>query len=93
MKSKEGYTKIEEFTIVHVELVIIVIKKIPPHVFVELTNSHVFFPRIDGPNISTKLGTKHPWVKGIEVSFFFFSNEGPHSFLRDRDNNEIAKIN
>ena len=28
------------------------------------------------PLISTKLGTKHPWVKGIEVC----SNEGPRPF-------------
>ena len=37
--------------------------------------------------ISTKLGAKHPWVKGIEV----YSNEGPRPFPRG-DNYKIAKI-
>ena len=37
--------------------------------------------------ISTKLGTKYPWVKGIQVC----SNEGPRPFPRG-DNKEIAKI-
>ena len=37
--------------------------------------------------ISTKLGTKHSWMKKIQVS----SNEGLHPFQRG-DNNEIAKI-
>ena len=45
----------------------------------------IFFLRTTGP-ISTKLGTKHPWVKGIKVS----SNEGPRFFLRG-DNKEITK--
>ena len=39
-----------------------------------------------GP-ISNKLGTKHPWVKGIQV----LTNEGSHPFQRG-DNNEIVKI-
>ena len=30
-------------------------------------NLKIFFPRTTGP-ISTKLGTNHPWVKGIQVS-------------------------
>ena len=34
-----------------------------------------FFSRTPGP-ISTKLGTKHTWLKGIQVS----SNEGPRRF-------------
>ena len=34
-----------------------------------------------------KNGTKHPWVKGIQVC----SNTGPHPFPRG-DNNEIGKI-
>ena len=38
-------------------------------------------------SISTKLGTKHPWVKGIQVC----SNEGPCPFLMG-DNYEIAKL-
>ena len=46
----------------------------------------IFFSRTTGP-ILTKLGTKYPWVKGIQVC----SNEGPHSSPRG-DNNEIAKI-
>ena len=48
---------------------------------------HIFiiFSRTTGP-ISTKLGTKHPQVKGIQVC----SNEGPHLFPRG-DNYEIAK--
>ena len=37
--------------------------------------------------ISTKLGTKQPWVKRIQVCL----NEGPPIFPR-RDNNKIAKI-
>ena len=45
----------------------------------------VFFSRTTEP-ISIKLGTKHPWVKGIQVS----SNEGPCPFLRV-DHYEIAK--
>ena len=49
-------------------------------------NSKIFFSRTNEP-ISTKLGTKHPWVKGIQVC----SNEGPRPFPRG-DNNEIAKI-
>ena len=36
--------------------------------------------------ISTKLGTKHPWVKGVHVC----SNRGPCPLLR-RDNNELGK--
>ena len=38
-------------------------------------------------SISTKLGTKHPWVMGIQ----FFSNEGPRPFPRG-DNYEIVKM-
>ena len=37
--------------------------------------------------ISTKLGTKHPWVNGIQVC----TNEWPHPFPRG-DNYKIAKI-
>ena len=37
--------------------------------------------------ISTKFGTKHPWVKEIQVC----SNEGLCLYLR-RDNYEIVKI-
>ena len=37
--------------------------------------------------VTTKLGTKHTWVNGIQVC----SNEGPGLFLRG-DNYEIAKI-
>ena len=37
--------------------------------------------------ISTKFGTKHPWVKGIQ----FGTNEGPLFFSRG-DNNKIAKV-
>ena len=46
---------------------------------VRLQNFHIFifFSRTTGP-ISTKLGTKHPRVKGIQVC----SNEGPHPFPR-----------
>ena len=45
-----------------------------------------FFSRTTEP-ISTKLGTNHSCVKGIQV----YSNEGPRSFPR-ADYNEIAKI-
>ena len=44
------------------------------------------FSRTTGP-ISTKLGTKHHWVKGIQVC----SNEGPLT-LPKGDNSEIVKI-
>ena len=46
----------------------------------------IYFSRTIEP-ISTKLGTKHPWVKGIQVC----SNEGPRPFPRG-DNYEIVKI-
>ena len=46
----------------------------------------IFLSRNTGP-ISTNLGTKHPWVKEIQV----YSNEGPRPFPR-ADNYEIAKI-
>ena len=49
-------------------------------------NSKIFFSRTTKP-ISTKLGTKHSWVKGIQV----WSNEGPRPFPRG-DNCEIVKI-
>ena len=45
-----------------------------------------FFSRTTEP-FSTKLGTKYPWVKGIQVC----SIEGPHPFWRG-DNYQIAKI-
>ena len=45
----------------------------------------IFFSRTSG-QISTKLGTKHPYVKGIQVC----SNEEPRPFPRG-DNYEIAK--
>ena len=45
-----------------------------------------FFSRTAGPN-STKLGTHHPCVKGLQVS----SNEGPGPLQRG-DNHENAKI-
>ena len=35
----------------------------------------IFFFRTTGP-VSTKLGTKYPWVKGIHI----YSNEGPRPF-------------
>ena len=46
-----------------------------------------FFSRTSGP-IWTKLGTKHLWVKGIQIC----SNEGPCPFPRG-DNSEIVKLN
>ena len=42
-------------------------------------NLKIFFTRTIMP-ISTKLGAKHLWVKGIIQSC---SNEGPHPFLRE----------
>ena len=45
-----------------------------------------FFSRTTGP-ISTKLDTKHPWVKGIQVC----SDEGPRPFPRG-DNSEIVNL-
>ena len=44
-------------------------------------------PETTGP-ISSKLDTKYPWVKGIQVC----SNEGPHPSQRG-DNRELIKIN
>ena len=49
-------------------------------------NFKIFCSRTTGP-ISTKLGTKHPWVKGSQVC----SNEGPCPFPKG-ENYEIAKI-
>ena len=49
-------------------------------------NWKIFFSKTTEP-ISTKLGTKHPWVKGIQIS----SKKGPRPFPRG-DNYEIAKI-
>ena len=46
----------------------------------------ILFSRITG-QISTKLGTEHSWVKGIQVCL----NSGSHPFPRG-DDNEIAKI-
>ena len=46
----------------------------------------IIFLRTTGP-ISTKLGTKHPWVMGIHVC----SIEGPRTFPRG-DKKEIGKI-
>ena len=49
-------------------------------------NLKIFFSRTTQV-ISTKLGTKHPWVKGIQVC----SNEGPRPSPRG-DTYEIVKI-
>ena len=49
----------------------------------------IFFSRTTGP-ISNKLGTKHPWVKGIQVCSNEL-NEWPRPFPRG-DNYEIVKI-
>ena len=49
-------------------------------------NFKIFFSRTTWP-ISTKLGTKHPWLKGIQDR----SKVGPRPFPRG-DNYEIAKI-
>ena len=65
--------------IVVVVVVVVVINFSTFHIF-------IFFSRTTGP-ISTKLGTKHPWMKWIQVC----SNEGPCPFPRG-DNYEIAKI-
>jgi hypothetical protein len=46
----------------------------------------IFFSRTTGP-FSTKLGRKHPWVKGIQVC----SNDEHWSFPRG-DNSENVKI-
>ena len=56
--------------------------------FVCLYTFHIFifFSRTMGL-ISIKLGTKYPWVKGIQVC----SNEGPRSFPRG-NNYEVVKI-
>ena len=48
-------------------------------IIVKISYQHleIFFPRTTGP-ISTKLGTKHPWAKGVQV----YTNEVPHLFRR-----------
>ena len=51
-----------------------------------LRNLKIPFSRTTWP-ISTKLDTKHPLVKGIQLS----ENEGLHLFSRG-ENNEIGKI-
>ena len=48
--------------------------------------SHFIFSRTTGP-ISTKLGTKHSWLKKIQV----WSNAGSDPLLRG-DNSEVSKI-
>ena len=58
----------------------------PPVICLKTFHIFIFFSRITRP-ISTKLGTKHPWVKGIQVC----TNKGPHLFPRG-DNYEISKI-
>ena len=51
-------------------------------------NISIIFSSITGPiTVTTKLGTKHPWAKGIQVC----SNEGPRPFPRG-DNNEIGNM-
>ena len=58
-----------------------------PSVF-KLIHIFIFFSRTTGPfGFSSKLYTKHPWVKGI----LGYSNEWPRSFLMG-DNYEIANI-
>ena len=52
-------------------------------IVVNFSHFHLLFQN----QISTKLGTKHPWVKGIQVC----SNKGPHPFPRG-DNYEITTI-
>ena len=61
----------------------------PTHRFLAHLNFlhfHLFRWKIVGP-ILTKLGTKHPWVKRIQVCY----NEGSCPYLR-RCNNRIAKL-
>ena len=53
---------------------------------IHLRNLKIFFYRTSG-QISTKLGTKHPWVKRNLIH----SNEGPCPLPRG-DNYQIAKI-
>ena len=50
------------------------------------SNFEVFSSKTTGL-ISIKLGTKHPWVKGIQIN----SNEGPFPFSRG-DNYEKATL-
>ena len=52
----------------------------------QIQNIFDFFSRTAGPN-STKLGTYHPWVKGLQ----FCSNDGPGPHQRG-DNHKNAKI-
>ena len=49
-------------------------------------NIKIFFSRTTGV-ISFKLGTMHPWVKGIHVCW----NEGPHPFTSG-DNSQNVKL-
>ena len=50
-------------------------------------NLKILSSRTTGP-ISTKLGTKHPLVKGIRICW----NEGPQLFFKGRCLREIAKM-
>ena len=56
-------------------------------VVVVVVNFHIFIFSRTTRLISLKLGTKHPWVMGVQVR----SNEGPHPFPRG-NNYEIAKL-
>ena len=71
-------------TVLRVWATAFLIKICPLSVVIVVVVVVVNFSHFD---LSTKLGTKHPWVKGIQVC----SNEGPRPIPR-RDNYEIAKI-
>ena len=61
-----------------------IMKKKIKNTWTELKN-HLFLQ--NELEISTKLGTKHPWVKRVQVC----SNERPRPFPR-RNNYKISKI-
>ena len=65
----------------------VVCLSVRPSVCLSTFHIFIFFSRTTGP-ISTKLGTKYPWVKGIQVC----SNERPRPSQRG-DNRELKKIN
>ena len=56
-------------------------------VFLSVNFSHFHFLHQNHWANPTKHGTKHPWVKGIQV----YLDEKPHPFQK-RNNSKIAKI-
>ena len=54
-------------------------------------NLNIFFSRTDGL-ISTKLGTKHPWVKGIQVVFKWRAQPFSRRDKRRNSENSLTEL-